>query len=58
MDKEHVKGAGKKAEGSIKEGVGKLTGNKKLQAEGKVDKAEGEVRKAGGDVKDAFKGKK
>jgi uncharacterized protein YjbJ (UPF0337 family) len=46
-----------KAEGHIKDGVGKLTGNEKLQAEGKMDKAEGEVRKKGGDVKDAFKKK-
>ena len=58
MDKEHAKGHGKSVEGSIKEGAGKLTGNDKLEAEGKKDKAEGEVRKAAGDVKDAFKDKK
>ncbi len=57
MDKEHLKGEAKKAEGNIKQGVGKLTGNKKLQAEGKLDEAEGEVRKTAGDVKDAFKKK-
>jgi uncharacterized protein YjbJ (UPF0337 family) len=38
MDKEHLKGEAKKAEGHIKDGVGKLTGNRKLQAEGKLDK--------------------
>ncbi|MDP3458381.1 MAG: CsbD family protein [Hyphomonas sp.] len=57
MDKQHLKGEAKKAEGNIKQGVGKLTGNKKLQAEGKLDEAEGEVRKTAGDVKDAFKKK-
>ncbi|MDP1555265.1 MAG: CsbD family protein [Hyphomonas sp.] len=57
MDKQHLKGEAKKAEGNIKQGVGKLTGNKKLQAEGKLDEAEGEVRKTVGDVKDAFKKK-
>jgi uncharacterized protein YjbJ (UPF0337 family) len=57
MDKEHLKGEAKKAEGHIKDGVGKLTGNEKLQAEGKMDKVEGEIRKTAGDVKDAFKKK-
>ena len=38
MDKEHLKGEAKTAEGHIKDGVGKLTGNRKLQAEGKLDK--------------------
>jgi uncharacterized protein YjbJ (UPF0337 family) len=57
MDKEHLKGEAKKAEGHVKDGVGKMTGNEKLQAEGKMDKAEGEVRKKVGDVKDAFKKK-
>ncbi len=57
MDKQHLKGEAKKAEGHIKEGAGKLTGDRKLQAEGKLDQAEGEVRKTAGDVKDAFKKK-
>ncbi|MDA0220054.1 MAG: CsbD family protein [Proteobacteria bacterium] len=53
MDKEHVKGAAKKAEGSIKETVGKATGNDRLKNEGRADKAEGHVRSAVGDAKDA-----
>ena len=53
MDKEHVKGAGKKAEGSLKEAAGKATGNDRLKNEGRADKAEGHVRDAVGDVKDA-----
>lgn len=53
MDKEHVKSAADKASGALKEGAGKLTGNKKLEAEGKFDKAKGEAREAIGDVKDA-----
>ena len=55
MDKEHVKGAADKASGNIKEGIGKATGNEKLEAEGKFDKAKGETREAVGDVKDALK---
>jgi len=41
MDREHVKGAADKAKGAIKEGAGKLTGDKDLEAEGKMDKAKG-----------------
>jgi uncharacterized protein YjbJ (UPF0337 family) len=55
MDKEHVKGAADKASGAIKDAAGKLTGNEKLQAEGKLDKAKGEAREFVGDVKDAAK---
>lgn len=57
MDKEHLNGEAKKAAGHIKDGVGKLPGNEKLQAEGKMDKVEGEIRKTAGDVKDALKKK-
>jgi uncharacterized protein YjbJ (UPF0337 family) len=53
MDREHVKGAADKAKGSIKETAGKLTGDKELKSEGKVDKAKGDLHDAAGDVKDA-----
>lgn len=55
MDREHVKGTAKKVTGAIKDKAGKLTGDKDLEAEGKMDKAEGSVRKVAGDVKDAVK---
>ena len=55
MDKEHVKGAADKVSGAAKEAAGKMTGNKKLEAEGKIDKAKGEAREFIGDVKDASK---
>ncbi|HCX11193.1 MAG TPA: CsbD family protein, partial [Hyphomonas sp.] len=35
MDKEHLKGGAKEAEGEVKETVGEMTDNKKMQAEGK-----------------------
>ncbi|WP_340692836.1 CsbD family protein [Hyphomonas sp.] len=57
MDKEHIKGAAKKAEGSVKEAAGKMAGDKSLEMKGKADKAEGNIRNAAGDVKDAFKKK-
>ena len=53
MDKEHIKGMAQKAEGSIKDAAGRLTGNERLQAEGKADKAAGAARESVGDVKDA-----
>jgi uncharacterized protein YjbJ (UPF0337 family) len=55
MDREHVKGTAEKAKGSIKDTVGKVTGDKKLQSEGKLDKAKGAVHNVAGDVKDSVK---
>ena len=55
MDKQHVKGAVDKAIGKTKEAAGHVTGNKKLENEGKVDQAKGAVREKVGDVKDAGK---
>lgn len=53
MDREHVKGAADKAKGAIKEGAGKLSGDKDMETEGKIDKAKGSAHNAAGDVKDA-----
>lgn len=55
MDKEHVKGAEEKSGGKIKEAVGHIIGNKKLENEGKVDQVKGAVHNAVGDAKDALK---
>jgi uncharacterized protein YjbJ (UPF0337 family) len=55
MDREHVKGVADKAKGAIKDTAGKVTGDKKLETEGKMDKAKGDLHKAAGDVKDAFR---
>ena len=57
MDKDRVAGAAQKAKGSIKDVVGKATGDSKLRAEGKADKAAGSVRNAVGGAKDAIRGK-
>ncbi len=51
-NKQQVKGTAEKAEGAVKDAVGGLTGDEKLQAEGKLDKAKGEARKTAGDVKE------
>lgn len=55
MDREHVKGAADKVKGTIKDAAGKLTDDKKLQAEGKFDKAKGSAHNVAGDVKDAVR---
>ena len=48
MDREHVKGAADKAKGAIKEGAGKLSGDKDMETEGKIDKAKGSAHNAAG----------
>jgi uncharacterized protein YjbJ (UPF0337 family) len=53
MDREHVKGTADKAKGAIKDTAGKITGDKELRSEGKVDKAKGDLHNVKGDVKDA-----
>jgi uncharacterized protein YjbJ (UPF0337 family) len=53
MDREHIKGAADKAKGAIKDTAGKITGDKKLQSEGKLDKAKGAAHNIVGNVKDA-----
>jgi uncharacterized protein YjbJ (UPF0337 family) len=55
VDREHIKGIADKVKGSIKDTAGKLTGDKKLESEGKMDKAKGSARNVAGDVKDAVK---
>jgi uncharacterized protein YjbJ (UPF0337 family) len=41
--------------GKLKEGAGRATGDRDLEAEGKVDQASGNVKQAGEKVKDAAK---
>jgi len=52
MDKDRIAGAANKAKGAIKQGVGEMTGDAKLEAEGRMDKAKGKVQSAVGGVKD------
>lgn len=53
MHKDEIKGAAKDAAGSMKEGIGKATGNDKMAAEGAAERLEGKVQKGVGSVKDA-----
>ncbi len=53
MHKDEAKGAAKDISGSIKEGVGKATGNERLEAEGVGERVEGKVQKGVGSLKEA-----
>ncbi len=55
MDKDRIKGAAQKIKGSIEKTVGRLTGNKKLERDGTVDKAVGSAREGVGKAKDAVR---
>ena len=55
MDEDRVKGAAQNIKGKIKEGAGKLAGDKKLEAEGKGDQVGGKIRNAVGGVKDSIR---
>jgi len=53
MHKDQIKGAAKDAAGSMKEGIGKATGNDRMAAEGAAERLEGKAQKAVGAAKDA-----
>jgi uncharacterized protein YjbJ (UPF0337 family) len=55
MDHDRIEGAAKQMKGQVKDAAGKLTGDSKLQAEGKADKAGGKVQNAVGGVKDSVR---
>ena len=57
MDKDRIKGAAQQAKGTAKEVAGKVTGDAKLETEGKSDKVAGKIRNAVGGLKDTLRGK-
>jgi len=48
-----IKGLANEAIGNVKQGVGKVTGNEKLQVEGAIQEKKGEAQQVVGKVKDA-----
>ena len=52
MSKEGIKGATQKGVGAMKEAAGKLTGDKKLEADGLKDRAVGAAKEEVGKIKD------
>lgn len=57
IDNDRIKGSANQAKGAVKEVAGKVTGDAKLEAEGKADKLKGKVQNAIGGLKDAARGK-
>jgi uncharacterized protein YjbJ (UPF0337 family) len=58
MDKDRIAGSAKQVKGSVKEAIGKVTGDTKTQAEGAAEKAAGKVQNTVGgatDARDALK---
>jgi uncharacterized protein YjbJ (UPF0337 family) len=55
MNKDRIEGSAEQAKGKIKETVGKMTGDSKLQGEGKADQIAGKTQNAVGGIKDAAK---
>ena len=55
VNKDQVSGIAKQVKGSVKDAAGKVTGDRKTQAEGKADKVAGKVQKAYDDVKEKIK---
>lgn len=55
-NEDRIEGSARKMKGDLKEGVGKMTGDSKLQAEGKADQISGKTQNAIGGIKDAVRG--
>jgi uncharacterized protein YjbJ (UPF0337 family) len=55
MDKDRVKGAATRTGGKMKQAAGDMTGDTKMQSEGKIDQAKGKAQNAMGSAKDALK---
>ncbi len=55
VDENRVEGVWDKAKGAVKEGIGNLTGDEKMKAEGKTDKAKGTAENAVGGAKDTVR---
>jgi uncharacterized protein YjbJ (UPF0337 family) len=53
MDKDRIEGAAKQVKGTIKEAIGKVTGDVKIEAEGVAEKAAGKLQSGVGEAKDA-----
>ena len=55
MNKDRVEGSLEQAKGKVKEVAGKVTGDVKLESEGKAQQVAGKIQNAVGGVKDAVK---
>jgi uncharacterized protein YjbJ (UPF0337 family) len=56
IDKDRVEGSIEQAKGKVKEVAGKVTGDTKLEQEGKGQKVAGKIQNAVGGIKDTLRG--
>jgi uncharacterized protein YjbJ (UPF0337 family) len=56
MDKDRIQGAGKQVKGTVKQAIGKVTGNKQTEVEGAAEKMVGNVQSKIGQAKDTVRG--
>jgi uncharacterized protein YjbJ (UPF0337 family) len=52
-----TRNAAQKVKGQFKEATGRVTGDERLEAEGRADKTKANLKQAGEKVKDAFRGR-
>jgi uncharacterized protein YjbJ (UPF0337 family) len=52
-----TRNAAQKVKGQLKEATGRVTGDERLEAEGRADKTKANLKQAGEKVKDAFRGR-
>ncbi|SIO21696.1 CsbD family protein [Agromyces cerinus] len=52
--KDDIGNSAERMTGKVKEGIGKMTDNERLEAEGKADQVKADAKKAADKVKDAF----
>jgi len=57
MDRDRIAGSAKVIKGTVKQAVGKMVGDAKLETDGQADKIEGRVQNALGGLKDTLRGK-
>ncbi|WP_429300654.1 CsbD family protein [Paraburkholderia sp. GAS199] len=55
MDRNRLEGAAKQVKGSVKEAVGKVTGNRTTQVEGAAERLVGKVQSKVGQAADAVR---
>ncbi len=55
IDDDRIEGSAKNLGGKLKEGLGNLTGDAKLQSEGEADQIKGKAQNAIGGIKDSMR---
>jgi uncharacterized protein YjbJ (UPF0337 family) len=55
MDKDRIAGIAKEVKGSVKEVMGKVVGDAKLQSDGKAERTAGKIQNAVGGIKDTVR---